>query len=151
MGEQGPADRHALLFAAGKVARAAIEQIAETEGADAAADYLAAIVQELYESGGQSHMGSIAHRGIEYAGERRDVAWAVLKSAAIVESETRDPDGLGIPLDAEARQEIVRICDRPTRATAAASRLSSMVRDMLGLPAWVRTDAAGQTVECRPT
>ena len=55
------------------VAREAADLIAETEGPDAAADYLAEVVTELNEVGGSFAVHRpLVRQGLEYAGERRD-------------------------------------------------------------------------------
>ena len=57
------------------VAREAADQIAETEGADAAADYLAEVVTELNEVGGSFWFTPLVRQGLEYAGEPAEVSW----------------------------------------------------------------------------
>jgi hypothetical protein len=101
------------------VARDAARGIAETESRDAAADYLAAFATALNEAGGLHCFGLVAREGLDYAGERRDLTWAVLKASEIVEREL-DGTGLGLPTDSAERREVAVILEA-SQVTAGIS------------------------------
>src|SRR5262249_49947991 len=94
---------------AAATAHDAATRIASTEGFRQAADYLAEVVMALDETGAESYTGSLARQGLEYAGERRDVAWATLKAADIVGHGMNDPVTPGIPLDTPERRQLAAI------------------------------------------
>jgi class 3 adenylate cyclase/tetratricopeptide (TPR) repeat protein len=91
------------------VANDAATRIADLENPSAAADYLARVVTALDETGASSHAATLARRGLEYVGERRDPTWALLKAVDIIERETKDRSGPGIPLDTPERREVAAI------------------------------------------
>ena len=92
-----------------KVASAAAQLIAATEGEDAAADYLAQVIIPM-STGGFSHGAfSLAQEGLRYVGTRRDLTWASLRAMDIIREETEAPDGPGIPLDTPARRAVSRV------------------------------------------
>ncbi len=92
------------------VAREAAMQIAETEGRDAAAKYLAEALAEPRAVGAAAqHLGHLARQGLDYLGDRRDATWAVLKAHEIRAQELDDPSGLGIALDTPDRRELAAV------------------------------------------
>jgi hypothetical protein len=96
--------------AAEAVAREAAIQIAETEGRDAAAKYLAEALAEPRAVGAAAqHLGHLARQGLDYLGDRRDTTWAVLKAHEIRAQELDDPSGLGAPLDTPDRRELAAV------------------------------------------
>src|SRR5262249_51163978 len=90
------------------IARDTASLIAETEGRDAAADYLAAMVAALNDAGAHAYKGPtpLVHEGLAYVGNRRDTTWAILKALDIVDREIADPTGLGIPPDTPERRRV---------------------------------------------
>jgi len=89
------------------VARDAAARVAAAESPPAAAGYLAEVVEALGAAGAQwSWTGSLAGHGLEYLRARRDASWALLKAVEILERESHDPTGLGIPLDTSERREV---------------------------------------------
>ncbi|MGH8973907.1 MAG: ATP-binding protein, partial [Acidimicrobiia bacterium] len=90
------------------VATEAGDAIAETEGKQAAADYLsdAAYVSAL--AGGITQAWDLARAGLTYAGAR-DVAWARLVSFDLERRAAEEPEEPGIPIDSAERRESARI------------------------------------------
>ncbi len=83
--------------------------IAESEGADAAADYLAEAVRVMFLAGFIRGAWALAEQGVGYAAARRDRTWAWLMAVDLLRQEAEDPDDLGIPLDRPERREVARI------------------------------------------
>ena len=97
---------------AAAIAADAAAQLARTESRDVAADYLADVVTAVLEAGNVTHMIHISpllRQGLEYAGERRDATWALLKSYEITDREFRDPLYQGIHLDTPERHEVAQL------------------------------------------
>jgi class 3 adenylate cyclase len=91
------------------VAADAAEALAATEGDDAAAEYLSDAAYTCALAGGQTQAWGLAARGLAYAGQRRDVAWARLVSFDHERRSAEDPDHPGIPIDTPEREESARI------------------------------------------
>src|SRR5262245_23728236 len=117
------------------VALDAAARIAESESRDAAADYLANFAMALNEAGGFHCFGLVAREGLDYAGERRDLTWAVLKASEIVGHELSRA-GPGFPIDTPERRQVAAIFET-TQVTPgisygflpSASRLEILARD----------------------
>jgi tetratricopeptide (TPR) repeat protein len=91
------------------------DTIARTEGADAAADYLAAAAMGMNGLTGAGYWRgawALAAQGLRYAGERRDATWVALKSLDILRAQVEDPDFPGHFLDTPARREVARVVER---------------------------------------
>jgi hypothetical protein len=94
--------------------------IAESEGADAAADYLAAAVRVMFLAGFLRGAWALAQQGVGYAAARRDRTWAWLMAMDLLRQEAEDSDDPGIPLDRPERREVARILpDLPAEERAA--------------------------------
>jgi class 3 adenylate cyclase/tetratricopeptide (TPR) repeat protein len=116
-------------------ARDAASRIAKAENPYAAADYLARVVIALDESGGELYAGPLARQGLEYVGERRDATWASLKVVDIIERESNDPSGLGMPLDTPERREIAAILEQaPAPGSEYAPTIAPARSTVFGLP-----------------
>jgi class 3 adenylate cyclase/tetratricopeptide (TPR) repeat protein len=103
-----------------KAASKAGHLIAESEGADAAADYLAEAVRVMVLAGFPRGAWALAEQGVGYAAARRDRTWAWLMGVDLLRQEAEDPDDLGIPLDRPERREVARIVpDLPAEERAA--------------------------------
>ena len=91
------------------VVREAAACIADDEGRDEAARYLAKVCSEASSVGGISAapIDGLLRLGFQYCGERRDITWAILEELLI----QREPDALGIPQDTPERREIAAIFD----------------------------------------
>jgi class 3 adenylate cyclase/tetratricopeptide (TPR) repeat protein len=98
---------------ASEVACVAAARVAEAESPPAAADYLAEIVKAFNEVGAPSMIPPVAlvRRGLEYAGDRRDAAWAVLRAADILARESGDPGLAGLRLDTPERRELAAVME----------------------------------------
>src|SRR5262249_23194219 len=82
------------------------ELIAQTEGSDQAADFLADAADALWLSA--SHACSVATQGLRFIGERRDTTWARLMVYDLQRQEAADPDFPGIPLASPERLRVGR-------------------------------------------
>ena len=92
-----------------KTASKAGHLIAESEGAHAAADYLAEAVRVMALAGFMRGAFALAEQGVGYAAARRDRTWAWLMGMDLLRQEAEDSDNLGIPLDRPERREVARI------------------------------------------
>jgi class 3 adenylate cyclase len=100
----------ALEFdAARQAASEAGDLIAEGEGADAAADYLAEAMRTLFLAGSVAAPWALAQRGLRYIGDRRDKTWAALVSYDQFRQAAEDPEDPGIPADTSETREANRI------------------------------------------
>jgi tetratricopeptide (TPR) repeat protein len=90
------------------IVREAGDLVAATEGAAAAADYLAQAVRAMNDTGYEPGAAALAPEGLAYAGERRDATWVTLREADL-RREAQDPDYVGIPMDVEEQREYARI------------------------------------------
>jgi tetratricopeptide (TPR) repeat protein len=93
---------------AARVAAEAGEAIAESEGKEAAADYLANAAYVCSMAGGAVRAWDLARQGLGYAGAR-DVTWAQLLSFDYERRAAEDPDHPGVPLDSPERRHSARI------------------------------------------
>jgi hypothetical protein len=91
------------------VAGDAGEALAAGEGHDTAAQYLSDAAYACSLAGGQTQAWALAARGLAYAGERRDVAWARMVAFDHERRSAEDPEHPGIPLDTPERAEAARI------------------------------------------
>jgi tetratricopeptide (TPR) repeat protein len=92
-----------------RVASKAGHLVGESEGADAAADYLAEAVRVMTLAGSFRGAWALAEQGVGYAAARRDRTWAWLMAIDLLRQEAEDSDDLGIPLDRPERREVARI------------------------------------------
>ena len=83
----------------------ASEQIAATDGSDAAATYLDTVVQELFAPGLTRHSWRLAREGLRLVGDRRDMTWARLREIDLAREEAEDPGNPGIRVDSEGQRE----------------------------------------------
>src|SRR5262245_24412602 len=96
--------------AAEAVAREAARRIGDTEDPDAAAKYLADVLEARLDAGAPTqHAGPLAREGLDYVGERRDATWARLKVQEIRAREMNDPAGLGIVVDTAERRQVADV------------------------------------------
>jgi tetratricopeptide (TPR) repeat protein len=91
-----------------RVSTEAGRSIAETEGKQAAAEYLSDAAYVCAQAGGVVASWELARIGLTYAGAH-DVAWARLVSIDHERQSAEDPDHPGIPLDTAERREAARI------------------------------------------
>ena len=96
-------------------ARAAAERMAGTDGAHAAADYLAEVTSALSAAGSSAHAWMLAPAGLAYAGSARNEAWATLTLLALDRKEAADPEYVGLPLDQPRRRQALAILYRSPR------------------------------------
>jgi tetratricopeptide (TPR) repeat protein len=89
------------------VVREAAACIADDEGRNEAARYLAKVCSDANSVGGIAAVpiDALLRLGLQYCGERRDITWAILQELLI----QREPDALGIPQDTPERREIAAI------------------------------------------
>jgi DNA-binding SARP family transcriptional activator len=91
------------------VARAAADELAATEGTDAAADYLAEVTSALEAADSAPHAWQLAAAGLGYAAARRDTIWASLVLHDLDRRDAADSDFPGMVLDVPERREALRI------------------------------------------
>jgi hypothetical protein len=84
------------------------ERLAESEGGDAAADYLDELSSAIW-WGSRALAWRLAEQGLRHIGRRRDLTWAHLADLDQSRREAADPEQPGIPLDAPVRREITRV------------------------------------------
>jgi len=121
----GPALAWALRFdQAVTAARAAAERVAGTEGALAAADYLAEVTAALSAAGSSAHAWMLAPGGLAYAGPARNEAWAALTLLALDRKEAADPEHVGLPLDQPRRRQALAILYRSPRVVSRSVDLA---------------------------
>jgi DNA-binding winged helix-turn-helix (wHTH) protein len=94
---------------AARVAAQAAEGIARSEGAAAAAAYLADAADAVWWSSIDPEAWTLAEQGLRHAGERRDLVWARLLSHALSGREANDPKHPGIACDGPDRRELTRV------------------------------------------
>jgi class 3 adenylate cyclase/tetratricopeptide (TPR) repeat protein len=105
-----------------RIASEAAEQIAETEGADAAADYLVELSRPVAVSS-RPLAWRLAEQGLRHLGARRDLVWARLAWENERRKEHEDPDHLGLSLDTALRREITRVVLASGASPATVHRL----------------------------
>lgn len=108
--------RHALALmysldfdVALETAREAARQVAATEGANAAAEFISSVAMQMSWAGQIRGAWELSTEGLPYAGERRDLAWAILHWFDLMRREAEDPDDPGILLDCPERLDVLRI------------------------------------------
>jgi hypothetical protein len=100
LGRLGLALAWALDFDAAEHAVAeAADAIGASEGADAAADFIAEAVRTLYDAGMDNRVITLARKGLAFIGERRDKTWATLRAFDLVGREADDPAAPGLAQD----------------------------------------------------
>jgi class 3 adenylate cyclase/tetratricopeptide (TPR) repeat protein len=82
------------------------ERLAEAEGSDAAADYLAELCGAVHH---EPLAWPLVEQGLRHIGGRRDLAWARLARLDQHRREATAPNFPGIPLDTPVRREITRV------------------------------------------
>jgi len=105
-------------------ARAAAEQIAQAEGAHAAAGYLAEVTSALGAAGSSAHAWMLAPDGLAYAGPARDETWAALTLLALDRKEAADPQYVGLPMDQPRRRQALAVLYRSPRAVSRSVDLA---------------------------
>jgi class 3 adenylate cyclase/tetratricopeptide (TPR) repeat protein len=98
-------DEEGALKAAGEAG----DLIAQIEGHDAAADYLAEATEALFSAGFERAAWTLAEHGLRYIGDRRDRTWASLSVRDIMRREASDPDNPGILLDTPERRQVAQV------------------------------------------
>ena len=89
-----------------KVASEAGDVIATTQGADAAADYLANAAFAMHTGGLRKGSWELAQAGLRYVGERRDLIWGTLRELDLMREAAEDPENPGIRIDSPAQREL---------------------------------------------
>jgi tetratricopeptide (TPR) repeat protein len=92
-----------------RVATDAGELLALSEGAEAAAEYLADAAGAVYTSSYDPRAWRLAAQGLRHARDRRELTWALLASHDLDRREASDPEFEGLPLDLPERHEVSRI------------------------------------------
>jgi class 3 adenylate cyclase/tetratricopeptide (TPR) repeat protein len=87
------------------VVREAAPLIEQTEGRVAAAEYLAGLLDPLFEGGFYPAAFEVARMGLGYVGDRRDTLWAPFAAIATIEREFADAESR-ITIDSPEREEI---------------------------------------------
>ena len=85
------------------------ELIAEAEGSDAAADYLADGANAVWTAEFSSLAWPLAEQGLGHLGARRDLTWARLMVLDIARRDAVDPELPGIPIESPERRELSRV------------------------------------------
>jgi class 3 adenylate cyclase/tetratricopeptide (TPR) repeat protein len=96
---------------ASNVCQEAATRLAEAEDQEAAANYLVATAAAMRQAGCVPGAWEIARQGLQYVGERRGLAWAILTDLDHSRREAEDPDNPGIMLEFPERLEVMRILE----------------------------------------
>jgi class 3 adenylate cyclase/tetratricopeptide (TPR) repeat protein len=106
--------RHALaltwslaLDEAEQAATDAATSLATAEGSDAAAEFMADAADAMWVAAMTPRAWSLARRGLDYIGSRRDTTWARLMVYDIERREAADPAFPGMPVDSPERREVM--------------------------------------------
>jgi tetratricopeptide (TPR) repeat protein len=94
---------------AAEVAAEAGAAIRDTEGAEAATEYLSEAAYAANMAGSPAHAWSLARQGLADAGTSREVAWARLVAFDHMHREAEERDEPGIPVDTPERRAAARI------------------------------------------
>jgi len=137
----------ALAFSTGsdEAARAcakAADLLANVQGLDSAADYLAEAVTALWSANAPAAW-DLAARGLAIIGSRRDATWATLAWTDAFRRDAEDPDYVGLPLLTEERRQIMRVFEQSPDSYAAISP-QIFFQDVRN-----RQDAIAQAAEAR--
>ena len=100
------------------VALQAAAGIAEQDGAEAAADYLAAVTEAIYLCNNDTEAWELAQRGLAYRPDRQSPSWARLVFADIDRRDAVDAQSAGIPRDHADRAEAARVMLRALESEA---------------------------------
>jgi tetratricopeptide (TPR) repeat protein len=83
--------------------------LAAAEGEAAASEYFSDATYVCAIAGSSPHAWALAREGLGYAGDRRDVAWALLLSFDQERRAAEDPEHPGIPADTSERRQAAQI------------------------------------------
>jgi class 3 adenylate cyclase/tetratricopeptide (TPR) repeat protein len=111
-----------------QLAKRAGDLIFETEGDDAAADYLAPVTTALADAGFFRQSWELAACGLRHIGDRRDITWVSLTMFDIFREEFENPNDPGIPVDSQRRRDVALALDRVPKDQVLASWMSFFVR-----------------------
>ncbi len=100
------------------VAAEAGEQLARSEGEDAAADYLAQVVDAVWIASFSPRAWPLAERGLAYAGARRDFTWLRLRAHVLARRDAEDPASPGIAVGSEDALELIEVALRTPEMTS---------------------------------
>jgi len=100
------------------VAREAGEQLARSEGEDAAADYLAEMVDAVWIASFSPRAWPLAERGLAYVGTRRDFTWLRLRAHDLARHHAEDPASPGIAVSSEDTLELSDVAQRTPEMTS---------------------------------
>lgn len=90
--------------------RVAAEVCLRRSGSDAAVAMVGDLLREIF--GFREHTWAIAAIARPWLAEgRRDITWARVRQAELEEAEYHDPDNPGLPLDVEARRELLSVVE----------------------------------------
>jgi len=99
------------------VAERAADEIAKTEGSEAAAEYLASAADAIW-TGSFHHLAwRLAEKGLRLVASR-DITWARLAIHDLSRREALDPNYPGIPMDTAERRELFEVVCRNMGRTA---------------------------------
>ena len=89
--------------------RDAVDCLEASEGADAATDFVAAMMELVYDAGLVRQAFALAHLGLARVGARRDARWAHFTAVATIEREVSDPQDIPAALDTPERWQAGRL------------------------------------------
>jgi DNA-binding CsgD family transcriptional regulator len=95
--------------AAVQVAADAGAALAEADGVQSAAEWLAEATYACGMAGSSRHAWALARAGLDYRGDRHDAGWARMLFFDLQRREADDPNYPGIPLDVPERWEAAQI------------------------------------------
>jgi len=127
-----------------RACNAAADLIAEVQGPEFAADYLAEAVPALDAANPAAGM-ELAARGMAMIGSRRDATWAKLAWVDLFRRDAEDPQDVGMPLLTEERRQIMHVLEQAPDSWAALSA-QIMFQDVRN-----REDAIARAAEVRPS
>jgi class 3 adenylate cyclase/tetratricopeptide (TPR) repeat protein len=105
------------------VAERAADEIARTEGTDAAAEYLADAADAIWLGSFHRLAWRLAQKGLRFVGSR-DIVWARLAIHDLTRREALDPNHPGIPIDTPERHELFEVICRNLGRTALGATTS---------------------------
>lgn len=103
------------------IARDTARALADTEGEEAAADFLCGVIRAMNDGGFFRGAAELTPLGLEYIGARRTLTWVRLKDIDIALREAAAGAGIGVPLDTPERREVRHVFRQLRSAVADAA------------------------------